>query len=284
MPRSSDDDAPRWELPGWEPPAGLPTDAVPRWEPEREVPRWQPDPGPATRARTGARNGTATAPTHGVSPRKTSPVARPFVWWAAHPWIVVWTLVFLAPAAVVALRALDESGLATLVRPLAWCLAALFVMALVLAMLVSARRSVTRLVLGTVGALATLAAVLWPVTQVTLGRTACPPRAGADLGVPVASAAIDAWQHGVPGDEGWRNARADDAWRDRSRAVTVLEYRLAETGCWERAAPIDATRTWHEFRVTVRDGTQTALSKSVVVHTAVGSNGWKITAIEGPLP
>lgn len=285
MPRSSDDDAPRWELPVWEPPADSPSDEIPRWEPEREVPRWQPQPGLATRARGSAPNGVSAAPTTPAVPsRRASPVTRPFAWWGAHPWIVVWTLVFLAPAVVVALRALDESGQAALVRPLAWGLTALLGVALTLAMLTTAGRSITRLTLGTVGALAVLAGLLWPTTQVTLGRTMCPPRAGDDLGVPVATAAIDAWQHGVTGDEGWRRARTDDAWRDRSRAVTALAYELVETGCWERVAPIDATRTWHEFRVTVRDGTQAALSKSVVVHTAMGSNGWKITAIEGPLP
>jgi hypothetical protein len=192
--------------------------------------------------------------------------------------------VFLAPGTVVLLRALDESGHHGLVRPLAWTLGGLFVAVLVVAMLASARRSVIRLAFGTLGARGALAAVLWPVTQVTLGPTACPPRAGTDLGVPAAGAALDAWQHGAPGDEGWRLARADDGWRERSRAVTLLQYQRVETGCWERVAPIDATRTWHEFRVTVRGGARGPLSKSVVVHTAVSPDGWKITAIEGPLP
>jgi hypothetical protein len=56
------------------------------------------------------------------------------------------------------------------------------------------------------------------------------------------------------------------------------------TGCWERIAPIDASRTWHEFQVTVRNGDQDALSKTVVVHTAASLDGWKITGVEGPLP
>jgi hypothetical protein len=198
--------------------------------------------------------------------------------------MVVWVGVLLAPAAVVSLRALDESGLEMLVQPLTWVFAALFVVVLAFAMLTSARRSVRRLALGTIGALVALATLLWPVTRVTLGRTACPARAGADLGAPVASAALDAWLRGDAGDAGWRNAQADGAWRDRSRAVTLLDYRLVETGCWERAAPIDATHTWHQFRVTIRDEAQTALSKSVVIHTALVPAGWTITAIEGPLP
>ena len=284
MPRSSDDDAPRWELPVWEPPVGSPSDDVPRWEPERAVPRWRPQRGPKPRAHVEARNGSPATPSRGVPPPKASAVTRPLAWWGSHPWIVVWALVLLAPVAVVLLRALDESGLEILVRPLAWAFTALFVVALALAMLASAGRSVSRLAFGTIGALVALAALLWPVTQVTLGRTACPSRAGTDLGAPAASAAIAAWKGGTPGDEGWRDQGTDRAWRDRSRAVTLLEYQLVGSGCWERVAPIDATRTWHEFRVTVRGTGRAALAKSVMVHMAVGSDGWKITAIEGPLP
>ncbi len=288
MPRSSDDDddAPRWELPVWEeePPSHSPSETVPRWEPEPNVPRWQPRRGPAASTRVGARIDTGAAPPRGVPPPKTSPLARPFVWWAAHPWIVVWVLVVLTPAAVLLLRALDESGLEILVRPVAWTLVALFVVTLALAMVASARRSVSRLAFGSVAALAALGTLLWPVTQVTLGRAACPARAGGDLGAPVASGALAAWRFGAGGDGRWQSGRADSAWIGRSRAVSLLDYELVDTGCWERVAPIDATRTWHEFRVTIQAGGPAALAKSVVVHTAVGTDGWKITAIEGPLP
>ena len=122
------------------------------------------------------------------------------------------------------------------------------------------------------------------MTKITLGRGMCPPRAGTDLGAPVAAAALTAWQKGAAGAEAWRDGQVDPAWRERSGAASLLEYQFLETGCWERVAPIDASRTWHEFRVTVRAGEQAALSKSVVVHTAAGQAGWKITAIEGPLP
>jgi hypothetical protein len=289
MPGSSDDDAPRWELPEWdESSSGSLADNVPRWEPDREVPRWQPTRAAAPGARAGARvrpraeSGVPT--TRPAPPPKISPFARPFVWWAAHPWIVLWLLVCLTPGAVLALRALDESGLEMVVQPLAWSFVALFVVALGLAMVTSARRSVTRLAFGTIAAVVAVGVLLWPVTRVTLGRTMCPARAGADLGVTVARGALDAWQRGATGDGGWRTAQADGGWRDRSRAVSLLDYQLAETGCWERVAPIDGTHTWHEFRVTVQDRDQAALSKSVVVHTAAGTDGWKITAIEGPLP
>jgi hypothetical protein len=193
-------------------------------------------------------------------------------------------LVFLAPGAALALRALDESGFDGYVRPLTWALAGLFVVALALAMVVSARRSIIRLTFGTIAVLVAGAMLLWPMTKITLGRGMCPPRVGTDLGAPVAAAALAAWRVGAAGDEAWRNGQVDPAWRERASAGSLLDYQYVETGCWERVAPIDASRTWHEFRVTVRTGQQAAISKSVVIHTAAGQAGWKITAIEGPLP
>jgi hypothetical protein len=287
MPRFDDDDAPRWELPEWEPPSRSPSDNAPRWEPDREVPRWQPRPGPGPAragARVGARVESTATTTRGAPVPKVSPFVRPFAWWAAHPWIIAWALVFLVPGAVLLLRTLDESDFGALVQPLAWAQVALFAVALALAMVASARRSLVRLGLGTVAVLAALGTLLWPVTSVTLGRAACPARAGSDLGAPVATRALDAWQRGAGGDEGWSGAQADAGWQTRSRAVGLRDFQLVETGCWERVAPLDATRTWHEFRVTVQERDQAPLSKSVVVHTTRGSEGWKITAIEGPLP
>jgi hypothetical protein len=287
MARSSDDDdAPRWELPVWEeePPSRSPSGAVPRWEPERDIPRRQSPRRGATGTRGRAPVGTAAAsPRRGPAPKRSF-VARPFARWAAHPWVVVWGLVFVAPAVVLLLRALDESGHESLVEPATWALAALFVVALVLAMMASARRSAIRLTLGTVGVLAALTVLLWPVTQITLGRTACPGRAAGDLGASVAGRTLEAWQGGAGGDEHWRTGRADGAWLDRSRTMDLLDYELVDSGCWERAAPIDAAHTWHEFRVTVKGSGSASLSKSVVIHTAVAADGWKITAIEGPLP
>ena len=283
MPRSSDDDA-RWELPVWEPPAGSPLDEVPRWEPDREAPRWQPRRESATRTRARGRTETVAAP-RAPAPSKAPLPSRALAWWGAHPWLIVWALVILTPAAAVLLRALDESGFEMLVRPLGWALGVLLVVTLAIAMTGSARRSVARLALGTVSVLIGLGALLWPVTQVTLGRTACPARATGDLGAAVAGGALDAWRRGVSGDASWRTGQADGAWQERARGAGLLDYELVDTGCWERAAPIDASRTWHEFRVTVRsNGEDAPLSKSVVVHTATGDDGWKISAIEGPLP
>lgn len=285
MPRSSDDDAPRWELPVWddELPSRSSSQTGSGWDPEPEVPRWQPRRSSAGRP-GGTRSGPAPAASR-ADPR-SRPVlpARPLVWWLAHPWVVVWALVLVAPAAALLLRALDESGFDVLLQPVLWTLVGLFVVALTVAMLASARRSVIRLILGTVATLAALGTLLWPMTQVTLGRTVCPPRAGDHLGAPAASRALEAWRRGAGAHESWRRGRADSAWLDRARTASLLDYQLVDSGCWERAAPIDATRTWHEFRVTIEDGGPASLSKSLVVHTAVDADGWKITAIEGPLP
>jgi hypothetical protein len=284
-----DDDAPRWELPVYDP-----SEEVPRWEPEREVrrevPRWQPGRGQSSPSRTprGATprasipRGAAALPRE--PPKRVPFYAVPFAWWSAHPWAVLWAFVLLAPVAALLLRALDEAALAAFVTPAAWALALLFAIALGLALVATARRSPFRLVLGGVGALVALAVLLWPVTRVTLGRTICPPRAGPDLGAGVAAGALEAWQGGNGGNGSWRVGRPDDTWQERTRAAGLVDYQLVATGCWERIAPIDTSRTWHEFRVTVQAADRQPLSKTVVVHTTAGGDGWKITAIEGPLP
>jgi hypothetical protein len=211
-------------------------------------------------------------------------VARPFIWWRAHPWIVMWALVLVIPLVAVALRLLDESEHEAFVSPLAWAFAVSVVAALVVATLARGPRSPLRLALGLGAPLLAAGMLLWPVTQVTLGRTPCPPRAGSDLGAPIAAAALEAWRAGKTGDAGWHGGRADATWIARAGALGVIESSLVDSGCWERVAPVDGSRTWHEFRVTVRQGKGNPLSKVVVVHTARAAAGWKITAIEGPLP
>jgi len=296
MPGPSDD------VPRWQPPSG-PSEDVPRWEPpapSSEVPRWQP---PAADSRASAWEPSATVPrwqppagekigavleTEAAERRapaaSTSPFALPFVWWGRHPWVVIWAAALLTPAAVLFLRVLDESGLESAVEPAQWTLLVLLAVILLRGVLFSARRSLARLALGLLGAGVTVAALLWPVTQVTLGRVTCPPRAGTDLGVQAAAVAIGAWQSGEKGAGAWRGGEPDAAWLTKASAISLLDSQLVESGCFERVAPIDATRTWHEFRVTVKEGERPALSKVVVVHTASESGEWKITGIEGPLP
>jgi hypothetical protein len=197
---------------------------------------------------------------------------------------VVWALVLLIPGLAVLLRVVDESRHVAFVRPLAWAFVVLFATALGVAMLASARRSLLRVALGLAACLAVAGILLWPVTRVTLGRTACPSRAGPDLGAPIAAAAMAAWRAGGVNDAGWRGGRADAPWSDRARSLGLIDYQLVASGCWERVAPVDGTRTWHDFRVTVRQGDNTPLSKVVIVHTAAADEEWTITAIEGPLP
>jgi hypothetical protein len=196
----------------------------------------------------------------------------------------VWGCVFLSPVCVLLLRVVDEGGWSGLVVPLAWVLLATFGLALFQGVLFSARRSVPRLVVGLVAALVATGGLLWPLTRVTLGRVACPPRAGTELGVQAAVQAVQAWTRGDPGERAWRNADPSLDWRSKSRAITLLDYQRVDSGCFERVAPIDVARTWHDFRVTVREGQRSPLSKIVTVHTAAERGGWKITAIEGPLP
>jgi hypothetical protein len=292
--RPDDDDAPRWEPPA--PSTEAPTwessseDRIPRWDPEADVPRWEPDaqaprwtPPPAAAAPR-ARVEPPTLAVKAAPVRRWARLARPFVWWHEHPWIVVWALIPAIPLVAVALRLLDESAHAALVGPTAWAFGALLVAALAVAGAARARRSPVRLALGLAGALAAAGLLLWPVTRVTLGRAPCPLRAGPDLGAPIAASALEAWRAGASGDAAWRGGRADPAWTQRARSAGLIDFSLEETGCWERIAPVDGTRTWHEFRATIRAGADNPLSKVVVVHTARGDEGWKITAVEGPLP
>jgi hypothetical protein len=267
-PAGLSDDAPRWESPG----AG-----VPRWDPTRNVARWQAS------ALVGARLATDEPVRRAPAPR-VSPFALPLVWWRAHPWVAAWGAVFLAPAGVLLLRFVDEYGAERLVPPLQWVLIAVLAAVLARAALSSARRSVLRLVLGLAAAGGALALLLWPVTQVTLGRVTCPSRAGADRGVRAAATGITAWQRGEAGDAAWYRADPDVGWRRTTRAIRLLDYQLVDSGCYERVAPIDTQHTWHEFRVTIREGERAPLSKIVVVRTAAEGTDWKITGIDGPLP
>jgi hypothetical protein len=208
----------------------------------------------------------------------------PWRWWRAHPWLVLWVIVLVLPLVAIAMRLLDESAHQALVAPLAWSFVLLAGAAVVVAAVVGWPRSPVRTALGVGGALAAAAVLLVPVTQVTFGRAPCPPRAGPELGAPVAAGALAAWRTGDSGSAGWHDGLVDAGWSARAQAFRVLDHQLVESGCWERVAPVDGRRTWHEFRVTVQRPEDNPLSKIVIVHTAHGGEGWKITAIEGPLP
>ena len=285
MPGPSDD------VPRWQPPE--PSDDAPRWEPpppSSDVPRWEPPPAaPAETVRrrepppsTPRRQTKPPAPRRAPAPTPTR--GWPWSWWGRHPWAIVWALVILAPAAVFLLRVLDESGYDGLLVPIEWALAALFVAVLVVAVLATVQRSAVRGVLGVVAVLAVLVVLLWPLTRVTLNHTQCPARAGVDRGVPAAVSALASWERGEADDTAWRGGTAAPGWRDTVRGIRLIDYQLVDSGCWERVAPVDVTRTWHEFRVTIEAGEREPISKVVVVHTTTERGEWKITSVEGPLP
>jgi hypothetical protein len=296
-----DDDAPRWEPPApsteaprWESTASdapswesTASEDTPRWDPDAEVPRWEPgEPAawvPAVPAPTGPRLDRPDVVPRPAT-RPASKLAGPWRWWRRHPWLVLWALVFALPLVAVAMRLLDESEHQALVGPLGWSFAVLLGAALAVAAVVRWPRAAVRTALGIAGALGAAFVLLVPVTQVIFGRAPCPTRAGPELGAPVAAGALQAWREGDSGSGGWHDGLVDAGWSERAQAFRVLDYRLVETGCWERVAPVDGRRTWHEFRVTVQRPEDNPLSKIVIVHTMHGGEGWKITAIEGPLP
>lgn len=206
------------------------------------------------------------------------------MWWAAHPWIVVWMGVFLSPFVVILLRLLDDSGYPRMVAPLQWLAIGVLAVALVLGVAVTSSRSAIRAVSGLAFAIAGLLLLVLPTTNVVLGRTACPSRAGHELGLSTAVAVVEAWQKGEAGDAVWKEAEASPEWRDKVRLLRLEDFRLVESGCWERVAPVRESPTWHEFRVTVREGAFAPLSKILLVHVVAEGGAWKVTGVDGPLP
>ena len=115
-----------------------------------------------------------------------------------------------------------------------------------------------------------------------IGQRSCPERMGVDRGIQVAAQMLDAWRKGeaAPADV-WASAAAADAWRGRVGKLTLIDYKVVDSGCWERLAPVATKRTWHEFRVTVQQGDD-RFSKVVTVHTHATRGDWHITEVEGP--
>jgi hypothetical protein len=97
-------------------------------------------------------------------------------------------------------------------------------------------------------------------------------------------AVLEAWKSGAPGVAAWRGGAVEASWQERARRIALIDYRLVESGCWERVAPISASSTWHEFRVTVKEADRAPLSKTVLVHTEKEGTGYKVAAVDGPLP
>lgn len=192
--------------------------------------------------------------------------------------------VLLSPFVVVLLRLLDDAGHQWMVAPLQWLAIAVLAVAVVLGVVLTSRRSAVRAMTGLVFAVAGLLLLVLPTTHVVLGRTACPPRAGHELGISTAVAVVEAWRTGQAADAVWSGGEASPAWKERVRALSLEEFRLIDSGCWERVAPVRESPTWHEFRVTVREGTLPPLSKILLVHVADEGGVWKVTGVDGPLP
>jgi hypothetical protein len=232
------------------------------------VKRWEPPPRPPRRPQK----------------KKPSPVLAPFAWWGRHPWVIVWISVFLAPFMVLFLRVVDESWSPRLVVPFEWALWGFFAIALLLGLLVTSRKSAARALGGLLSAAVAVLILVAPLTHVALGRGGCPARGGKDLGVAAAANVLEAWQSGQPGGEAWQGGEPEASWQERARRISLLDYRLVDSGCWERVAPISTSTTWHEFRVTVKEAERAQLSKVVLVHTVKDGEGFKVTSVDGPLP
>jgi len=235
--------------------------------PPRQVRRWQP---PPPRPRRPVRKPVAW-------------YAVPLVWWSKHPWLVLWACVLLTPEAMLSLRVLDDTDWAALVRPAAGVFGVLFVVALTVALMLGVRRSPGRTFAGATAALLGAMLLLLPMLHV-IGQRFCPARMGTDRGIQTSAEMLEAWKNATGLPDVWDSAAVGDDWKRRAGDLALLDYRLVDSGCWERLAPVATTRTWHEFRVVVRQGDTDPLSKILTVHTVAAGTGWKIAEVEGPQP
>jgi hypothetical protein len=207
---------------------------------------------------------------------------RALLWWRLHPWIPVWGAVLLTPVVLFCLRLVDDSDIAVLVQPILGVTIVLFLGVVAVAIRRSASVSPLRTLAGTVGALLAVGVIAVPMTHV-IGQRSCPERMGPDRGLQASAQLFEAWRRGeaLPA-EGWVSPTVADEWRARARPLTLLNYKLVDSGCWERLAPVTTDKTWHEYRVIVRRGDGDAFSKVVTVHTGAARGGWVISGVEGP--
>ena len=196
--------------------------------------------------------------------------------------MAVWMAVALAPVALFALRLIDDSAVALLVPPALALMIVLFLVVMGAAVRAAAGASLPRALAGGGGALLVALLLTLPMIHV-IGQRSCPERMGVDRGVQVSSRMFDAWRKGErPPAVVWTGDVVADAWRARVGRLTLLDYKLVDSGCWERLAPVTTRKTWHEFRVTVRRGDGERLSKIVTVHTRAARDGWRIADVDGP--
>ncbi len=298
------DDVPQWEIsdeePSWDlmaaettpvedvqelPRGPRATDQAPAG---RQPPSTRPRSRPSGKAEAGRTGRVARAPGRRASSSPSSPSsavrrtggAAEGAWPVRHPWLVAWILVALSPMALVILHALDRSAAHGVVVPLQWGLSALLGVALIAAVLASARRSSARFAGGLVAA-GVAAVLVWLVGQIPLGRGDCPAHAGRDLGSVAARGLFDAWEANRAGDGVWSGGVPSPEWRARTERAALVSYQREASGCFDRLGPVDVSRTWHDFRATVRQGSA-SLSVPLVVHTAREGDGWRVTSVDWP--
>jgi len=194
----------------------------------------------------------------------------------------VWAAVVLTPVALLSLRLVDDTAVGLLVQPALAVMIVVFLVIVGVAVRGSAAASLPRALAGGGGALLVALLLTLPMIHV-IGQRSCPERMGVDRGVQVSSRMFDAWRKGErPPAVVWTGDVVADAWRARVGRLTLLDYKLVDSGCWERLAPVTTRKTWHEFRVTVRRGDGERLSKIVTVHTRAARDGWRIADVDGP--
>ena len=181
------------------------------------------------------------------------------------------------------LRLIDDTSFALLLQPLLIVMIVLFLAMVAVAVRASAPHSLPRALAG--GGSAVLAAGLLALLMIhVIGQRSCPERMSVDRGIQVSTLLLDAWRKGEPAPaEVWASAAVADAWRARVGTLTLIDYKVVDSGCWERLAPVATKQTWHEFRATVQQGDD-RFSKVVTVHTRAARGHWRITEIEGPEP
>ncbi|HEV8583782.1 MAG TPA: hypothetical protein VGT02_02325 [Methylomirabilota bacterium] len=235
--------------------------------PPREVRRWQPPPPPRRPAR-----------------RQIRWWERPGIWWGRHAWIPLWIAVFLTPAALLSLRVIDDRGVALLVPTLLMVMILFLLLVLIVFVRTTASRSMFRALAG--GGSAVLATILLALPMIhVIGQRQCPEWMGPDRGVETSLQVLEAWRRGeAPPRELWVTPSGVDEWKPRAERSTLLDYKLLDSGCWERMAPVASKKTWHEFRVTVQKGDGDPFSKMLTVHTSATRDGWRISEIDGPDP
>lgn len=196
----------------------------------------------------------------------------------------MWVGIVATPFVVLATRILDEQGFVVAENLLRWGGLSLFAIAVFLGLVVSGRRSPPRAAAGGAAAMLAMILVVLFLYQVTLGPTACPPRAGKDLGSAVATRIVEAWKHGYIAGDLWQSGEVDPSWIDRTRALALVDYERSDSGCWEHFAPVSARRTWHDFRVMIRTEGNDSIAKNLRVNTLNAEGDWRVTGVEGPWP